>query len=139
MTTEELGSIIKSFDTDGLKEKGTFGIFQYGGGPDESFIRANTEGLKLFALELLQSALEADEVLENENLKSIPLNLEQDWINQDSDTFIDFVEPIANKPIINQEAAANDQLFFQIGCVLLLIFLTVSIVIGIGTLVSWIF
>ena len=53
LTKEELQKIIDQFDEDELKRQGIFGISQYGGGSDESFIRANKKGLELFALQLL--------------------------------------------------------------------------------------
>jgi hypothetical protein len=56
MTKEELQEIIGRFNEEELKQLGLFGIFQYGGGSDESFIRANKEGLELFTLQLLKSA-----------------------------------------------------------------------------------
>ena len=63
MTNEKLQNIIAQFDEKELKEKALFGILQYGGGPDESFIKANKEGLELFALELLKSASETENIL----------------------------------------------------------------------------
>ena len=43
MTNEKLQNIIAQFDEKELKEKALFGILQYGGGPDESFIKANKD------------------------------------------------------------------------------------------------
>lgn len=51
MTKEDLQTIIDQFDEADLKQQGVFGISQYGGGSDESFIRANKQGLELFAVQ----------------------------------------------------------------------------------------
>jgi hypothetical protein len=56
LTKEELQKIIELFDEEDLKRQGIFGISQYGSGSDESYIRANKEGLELFALALLKAA-----------------------------------------------------------------------------------
>jgi hypothetical protein len=50
LTKEALQRIIDQFDEEDLKRKGIFGISQYGGGPDERFIRANKEGRNNLAL-----------------------------------------------------------------------------------------
>jgi hypothetical protein len=94
---EELQKIIDQFNEDELKRKGVFGISQYGGGSDESFIRANKEGLELFALELLKSARDTENLLSDPEQNIIPFNYYEDWVDENSDTFIQYVEPIANK------------------------------------------
>lgn len=43
LTNEELQKIINHFDENELKRQGIFGICQYGGGSDKSFIRANSK------------------------------------------------------------------------------------------------
>jgi len=55
--------IIDQFDEEELKRQGIFGISHHGRGSDESFIRANKEGLELFALELLKSARDTEAIL----------------------------------------------------------------------------
>jgi hypothetical protein len=58
MDKEMLQNIILNLEEDILKEKATFGIYQFGGGPDESCIKADEGGLKLFAITLLKAAIE---------------------------------------------------------------------------------
>ena len=97
-TKEDLQNIIDQFDEEELKRQGIFGISQYGGGSDESFIRANKEGLELFALELLKSARDTEATLADANKKIIPF-----------------------------------------GCGLVVIFLVISIIVGLVTLLQWLF
>ncbi|MFN3760661.1 MAG: hypothetical protein ACK4SF_15735 [Algoriphagus aquaeductus] len=68
LTKEDLQKIIDQFDEDELERQGIFGISQYGGGSDESFVRANKEGLVLFPLELLKSARVIESVLSGPQL-----------------------------------------------------------------------
>lgn len=94
MTNEELQKIIDQFDEEALKRNGIFGISQYGGDSDESFIRANKEGLELFALELLKSARDTESLFAESEKKFFSLNPEEKWIDQESDTFIHYIEPL---------------------------------------------
>lgn len=91
LTNEELQKIIHLFEEDELKRLGIFGILQYGGGSDESYIRANKEGLQLFALELLKSVGSIEKTLAGTEKNIIPLNYDEDWVDESSDTIIQYV------------------------------------------------
>ncbi len=140
MTKEELQKIINSFDEETLKKQAVFGVSQYGGGSDESFIRANKQGLELFALKLLKSARDTEMVLSSKEKNIIPLNYDENWIDENSDTFIQYIEPIADsqKSKVNIKNNLTNKIItlgFQIG----FIFLIITILIGIGTIIGWIF
>lgn len=45
------------------KETALFEIYQYGGGPDESFVKADEAGLQLFAIEPLKASLKPEQTL----------------------------------------------------------------------------
>ena len=65
MNKEELQNIIDKLESENRKEKAYFGIFEYGSGPDESYIKADKQGLELFALEILKAARDSEELLNN--------------------------------------------------------------------------
>ncbi len=142
LTKEELQKIIDQFDEDELKRQGIFGISQYGGGSDESFIRANKEGLELFALELLRSARDTEATLADTQKKIIPFDYKENWIDENSDTFIQYVEPIADKqklkPKTEHKTTVADRLT-PYGCGLVVIVLAVSLIVGLLTLFKWLF
>jgi len=142
LTNEELQKIIKQFDEDDLKRQGIFGISQYGGGSDESFIRANKEGLQLFALELLKSAIDTDKTLAKIEKNVIPLSYDEDWIDENSDTIIRYVEPIADKQKIkpkgDYKSTLTDKLI-PFGCGLIALILVISVIVGLITLFNWLF
>jgi hypothetical protein len=127
MTKEELQKIIDSFDEETLKKQGIFGISEYGDGSDESFIRANKQGLELFALELLKSARDSEMILSSKEQNIITLNYEEDWIDENSDTLIQYIEPIAD----------NQKMSF--GCSITVIILIISIITGFRTIIDWLF
>lgn len=142
LTKEELQKIIDQFDEVELKRQGIFGISQYGGGSDESFIRANKEGLELFALELLKSARETDNVLSDPEKNIIPFDYDEDWVDENSDTFIQYIKPIADKqklkPKSDYKSTFVDKLM-PFGCGLIVVILIISVVVGLVTLFKWLF
>ena len=143
LTKEELQKIIDQFDEEELKRLGIFGILQYGGGSDESFIRANKEGLEIFALELLKSARDTEATLADSEKKLITnFNYDEEWIDENSDTFINYIEPIADKqkskPKSEYESTFADKLI-PFGCVLVAIFLVISFLVGLVTIFKWVF
>lgn len=141
MTNEELQKIIDQFDEEALKHKGIFGISQYGGGSEESFISANKEGLELFALELLKSARDTESLFAESENKFFSLNPEEKWIDQESDTFIHYIEPLSDnfdrKPRTEQKTTFAQRIL-PIGCgLLVVIVLLITIIVGALTLVGW--
>jgi hypothetical protein len=137
---EDLQNIIDQFDEDTLKSKGVFGIYQYGGGSDESYIEANKEGLELFALQLLKSARDSEMILADNEKKSIPFDYDEDWIDDKSSTFIQYVVPLAEKQKSKTvyKTTLIDRLM-PIGCGLFILIILVSILVGLGTIIKWIF
>jgi len=142
LKTEELQQIIDQFDEVGLKAQGVFGIFQYGGGADESYIRANKEGLELYALWLLKASKESENILTTEGEKIINLDNLGDWIDENSDTSIDYIALLPNKMAFGEATKYQETTMDKmrgIGCMLVVILLLISTIIGVGTLAMWIF
>ena len=140
MTKEKLQNITAQFDEKELKEKALFGILQYGGGPDESFIKANKEGLELFALELLKSASETENILADKERKSIPFNYVENYIDEESNTFIDFIEPIDEKQNSKQKEVYKEtfaEKLIPYGCGLTILILAISTLVGLITILDW--
>ncbi len=141
MKPEELQNIIDKFDENDLKQKSVFGIFQYGGGSEESFIKANKEGLELFALQLLKASNEVDLILADKEKNNILLDYTENWIHQDSQTFLQYIEPTTEKQI-NYPNEENKTTFadkiMPYGCGLILIILAISTFVGLGTIIKWI-
>lgn len=75
MDKTELQKIIDTLEKNQSTEDAYFGIFQYGGAPDESYIKANKEGLELFSLELLKAAKVSENFKKKMKLKPFRLIL----------------------------------------------------------------
>ena len=142
LTKEELQNIIDQFDEEELKQQGIFGILQYGGGSDESFIRANKEGLELFALELLKSARDAEATLINTERKTIPFDYDENWIDENSNTFIQYVETVSDKQNIKSTSKHKTTFADRLmpyGCGFAVIILSIALIVGLVTLFKWLF
>jgi hypothetical protein len=142
MTKEELQEIIGRFNEEELKQLGLFGIFQYGGGSDESFIRANKEGLELFTLQLLKSARDIELILADKKKRSIPFEDHENWVDENSDIFIHYVEPLADKQMLklklDRKLTFVDRISL-LGCGLIGIILIISVIVGLVAIFKWLF
>lgn len=142
MTQEKLQKIIEELEVEVAKDKATFGIFQYGGGSDESFIKADKGGLMLFALEILKAANKYDITLNDKNKNIIPIKFKESWFSDQSDTVVQYIEPVnerlPNEKPVNHKDTIFDKLL-PFGCYAVLIFLVATLLVGLWTLVKWIF
>ena len=144
MTEEEMKIVIEKLRTEKAKNDAIFGLFIYGGGPEESFIKANKSGLEIFAAKLLEASLENDSVINHKEKSIIHLEEEAEWIDKESDIYLDYIEPISRtRPQklpekANKTSKFKDELF-QVGCVLILVFLGVAVLLGIGKMWALIF
>jgi hypothetical protein len=139
LTQEKLQQIIDQFDEHALRQQGIFGIYQYGGGPDESFIRANKEGLELYALELLKSAKRMEGIPVNKGVNSIPFD--EDWTEESSDMHLHYIEPVTRKQKIksDEEHKRFISKLLPYGCGLIFIILLIAIIVGFETMFKWLF
>lgn len=140
LTKEELQKIIDQFNEKELKSLGVFGIFRYRDNYDESFLKANKEGLELFALQLLKSARDIETILSDTTKNIIPLEYNEDWMDENSDIFIQYIEPVADRQKLKYKSeyksTFTDKLIFC-GCGLIVFILLISVIVGFITLISW--
>ncbi|GAK74549.1 hypothetical protein JCM19296_127 [Nonlabens ulvanivorans] len=133
MEKEELKFIISRLRKDNTEEDSFFGVLQYGGGPDESMIKANRKGLRLYAAELLEAS-----ITDSEN-NTIPFN--SDWTYDNADFFFDYIEiseKVENKE--EQESRKNNKwlnTLFTVGCISVILALIIFIIVGGYTVLNW--
>ena len=142
MIQNELQRIIDQLESEISKDKATFGIFQYGGGSDESCIQADKEGLKLFALELLKASNKTDEILSDNEKNIIPITFQENWIDEKSDTVIQYVKPVEQRQIGKDDKKYKESILDKLlpyGCYAGLIIIVISIIVGLWTLIKWVF
>lgn len=118
-----------------------FAMYQYGSGPDESFAKANKEGLELLAAKLLKASRDFDEIVNNDDKDVFLLDFDEDWI--DGDIIIDYVEPVdKNKKEIREveshQTAFSDRLI-SFGFLGVIILIVISAFVGLISIFKWIF
>lgn len=139
---KSIQSIIEELEQQASKEKASFGIFQYGGGSDESYIKANKDGLILFALELLKGANQAEKILKDKEKTIIPIPYEEKWHDDESDISVQYIQPTNDRLVERQETQITPKFnnnLLGVGCLFVLALLVVSIVIGLWSIIQWVF
>ena len=138
----ELESIIEQLESSNSKDDAYFGLFDDGSESGEGFIKANREGLSLFAAALLKAARDVNDNTEIKEKIFYPLTSEKDWIDENSHLLINYIEP-SNEPREKAEfqpyikSKKDKALEILVG--LVVIFVIVATIIGIITIVKWLF
>lgn len=141
MKDKEIGKLIEELRSQAKYDEAYIGYFQYGDGFDESFIRANRQGLELYAAEILQAVLETEKEFDKETKFKI-FGLNPKILDEESDFFFDYIELVKEK---RNEIKLNYQYketwkdkmakYASFG---ILIGLGLLVIIGLVTVVSWI-
>ncbi len=135
MDNRKLEELIHELES--LNDEGNayFGIQQYGGGPDESFVQGNKEGLIRFAKELLKASVKTGET----DGKIIYLLDDEDvWIDDMSEVGIDYIEKVdVSNDFLKNKSDSENHKFIGIGCLLLFVGIITLTIIGIITVIRW--
>jgi len=105
MKTQELRDQLTTLKVPGTR--GYFAMKQYGGGPDESFIEANKNGIIGFTEFLLASI---DESNNNLDTYSIPI----EFYDDESDVVMEYIKLRENK--INERVVKDEPLLTKVCC-----------------------
>ena len=89
MKKEELQQIIAKLEAIAADDDPIWAMYQFGGGPDESFATANKKGLELMAAQLLKASVDIAEMQAEEESRHIPLDFRAAWM--DGDIFIHYI------------------------------------------------
>ncbi|MEM5565739.1 hypothetical protein WNY78_11520 [Psychroserpens sp. AS72] len=142
MNTQEINTTIQRLKESNSEATAYFGFFQYGVGRDESNIKANKEGLRLYAANLLEVSLEIDEREFKENKKEF-FTIPEEWLSKNSEFCFEYVELFQQsktkiEPDIEYKETWKDLLvkYIFIG---VLIFILMSILVGAITIIGWLF
>ena len=142
MTDDKLQNIITELEKRNDKSKAYFGFYQYGGGEDESCIKANRQGLELYAVELLKAGIEIENRTFENGLTEV-YGIEDDWADENADFFFDYIEFTKKLKEPNElfpvhKETWKDQLMKVL--IMTIIFLLVAfLIIGFITALGWFF
>jgi hypothetical protein len=136
---EELKVIIEKLEQNASKETGTFGLYyeQH----EWCYIKANDDGFKLFAIEMLKSVLDSEKVINNNEKNYIPFGFERKWF--EGEVSIEYIKPIREeRSKIENEAISKETFKHRIIKFLfisILVIILLSIIIGFYTIIKWVF
>lgn len=141
MTNEKLQQIISELGSAELKDEATFGLFFHHGHEEESFIKANRQGLLCYAYLLLDAAQYIDENNPETTQNSIKLDTKSEWIDERSETFIYYVQPVVEREVIINEPHKDSFMdkLTPIGCIAAIIIFILSIPVGLYTISEWLY
>ncbi|MEO8148174.1 MAG: hypothetical protein ABI723_11075 [Bacteroidia bacterium] len=135
----EIKGLIEQIKNATNKEEAIFIIQQYGGGSDESFAKANKDGLLLFAAEILEAYLDKEDQQKN-NKDSIGFEGPNESF-KDGDTVIDYIKYTDEKRKSFDKGIAKrtpvEENFSKIGCIVVAIILFLIFIAGIVQINSW--
>ena len=107
-------------------KKAYWAILRYGGGMDESFVKANRAGALLFAADLLEAAVESPDKDGHASL---------DTVEQDGEVGLDYLELVTDNPKPAPEEGFKSKVIGA-SIVLVLLFLLLCVVIGFKNIVT---
>lgn len=136
MDDQQIQKLINQFDTEKLKENAYFGIFDEA---EYSYIKANKEGLLLYAMNLIVASKNIDSITNDSKDKTVPFERFENWIDEDSPIVIDYIEKFEGKrkEVIEPTKSNFFEKFIPIGCFLLFIIFGVSFFVGLAEIISW--
>jgi hypothetical protein len=138
MNNELLESLKSDLGLEGSITNGQFGIYsdsrERG---DVYFIKANKEGLKLFAYQLLFAAKDLELQEREQEFQKIELK-ETSWMLQDAEIVLKYIEDPSminfNEPEVVQSSWKDRSV--TVGCFIVLTFLLISLVVGAYTVIN---
>ncbi|MDR2275832.1 MAG: hypothetical protein LBF27_33300 [Sphingobacterium sp.] len=138
MNNELLESLKSKLALEASLDNGQFAIYSdYRERDDVYFIKANKEGLKLFAYQLLCAAKDLEDQEQKQVFQKIILD-ETPWVLKDSEIVLKHIE---DPSMINVSETEITQSSWKdrsvtIGCFIVLAFLLISLVVGVYTIID---
>ena len=137
---DDIERLVARLESEVPEEEAYFAIFEISNETERSSIQANAHGLQRFAAELLKASLKVDEVLAKEEQSTIPIGPgESEWTH--GDIFIDCIEPVAERPevVVEPYEETWQDKAISFGCLALVLFIVFLTIVGVITVIRWIF
>lgn len=135
MDDQKLKELIQELESQNNEEGAYFGIQQYGGGPDESFIQGNKEGLIRFAKELLKASIKTEKT----DGKVVHFFDDDEWMDDMSEVGVNYIEKVDNPNAFlkNRPYYSTNENVIGIGCLILFVGIIILTIVGIATVLRW--
>jgi hypothetical protein len=143
MTKKEIQKIVDQLVSGNSEEEAYFGIlYNDSTGEDESYIKANKQGLELFASELPKASRDAEEIINSGEGKIHVIGLPEE-IFLSGNALIKYVEPsLEKRSQINQKTQEYSENWkdtvIKVGCLSLVGLFLLLAIIEIIDIISWI-
>lgn|GEM_PF-679087 len=142
MNKETLDSLKETLALDSAIDIGRFGIFYDSSESREGnyYIKANKEGLKMFAYQLLCASKDLEDQEKDNLFEKIALIPDGNaWIDKDSEIRLLYVESSAlTKDLVSTASKETwKDRFTEVGCALIAIFLFISLFVGIDAIFTY--
>ncbi|MFD2919183.1 hypothetical protein ACFS6H_05615 [Terrimonas rubra] len=140
MTNNHTAHFIQQFNEEELKEKATFAILPLDTRMEDCYIKANREGLELFAIQLLKASRKIDDSIQDGPESIIILNHDEPWIEDNSQISLQYIQPVFEKeklPVTENKKPNIVDKIMPVGCIVLFIFLVIATITGIVTIFRW--
>ncbi len=144
MNTPGLRAVIQQLKETNLKENAYLGFFCNDDGSETCYMKANKEGLELYATKILEASLEMDRRMFSDKKKEV-FNLPVKWFVNDSDFQFSFIELLqkTKTEIIDPIKEEHNQTwkdklkgYVILGC---FIFALISMLTGFVVIITWFF
>jgi len=124
LDTKEINEIITKLNDSCHHDKASFGIHHIGG-HQEHYIKANPDGLKLFAVELLEAANESENIVNHKDKNVFVMDqANSDYLHPESDIVIEYITPtLESRKWIIPDGSANTKGGFLGGLLIASIFI----------------
>ena len=131
-STVKLNELINQLDSKAPKDEAKVIFHQYGGGPDESKIIANTNGYLRLGVEFLKAAF-----AKPSDTTDTAIDIDLDYlITEDSTINFDWFE--RTDKVVNEEVEIDTSKTFTYAFFTVLTLILIAAVIGAGSIVNWI-
>ncbi len=140
MTNHQTAHFIQQFNEEELKQKATFAILPLDTRMEACYIKANREGLELFAIQLLKASGKIDDSVKGGPESIITLNHDEPWIENHSEISLQYIQPVFEKeelPVTENKKPTIADKITPVGCIAVLIFLVIATITGIVTIFRW--
>lgn len=135
MKLDDLNAIVELIESKASCNEATFGIYSNKDTEPDCHIKANANGLVMFALELLKAAGKFEDNLET-GARPILFPQSDTWVDENSEIIIRQINQVQKRKVVEEGVRKSTftEKLVPAGCFLILIFLFVALITGLVTI-----
>jgi len=143
MNNEKLENIITELESESIKDDAYFGFYENEDNQDDEHIKANKDGLILYAVELLKAANEFN-LRHFEKGKDELYGINDEWFSKENEYMFKYIKLInKQKSKIDPDTKEHKETWtdkvFKAGCLSAIVLILITIVVGFISILEWLF